>query len=82
MKQQGRKLYRLADYVPGYPLATDLRAQETGEKRPPQKGEWYLSGAVVEAYRAKNNLSQAYYIVRIVRVKTVTYETVVERMEL
>jgi hypothetical protein len=36
----------------------------TGEKRPPRKGEWYLSGAIPNAYRAPNDLSIAYHILR------------------
>lgn len=35
-----------------------------GETRPPRRGEWYLSGAIPCAYRAKNNLSASYTIVR------------------
>lgn len=31
-------------------------------KRPPKKGEWYLSGAFVEAYQAPNDLSTAFHI--------------------
>ena len=27
----------------------------TGETRPPKQGEWYLSGAIIEAYRAPND---------------------------
>ena len=34
----------------------------TGEFRPPKKAEFYLSGAVVHAYRAPNDLSTAYWI--------------------
>lgn len=34
----------------------------TGEKRPPRKGEWYLSGAIPAAYRAPNDLSTPYII--------------------
>jgi hypothetical protein len=41
----------------------------TGEKRPPRKGEWYLSGALVEAYRAPNDLTAAYHIAQLVRAK-------------
>jgi hypothetical protein len=42
----------------------------TGEKRPPRKGEWYLSGATPEAYRAPNDLTQVFHIVRLIaRVK-------------
>ena len=34
------------------------------EFRPPKKGEFYLSGAIVTAYRAPNDLSTAFRIVR------------------
>ena len=55
-----------------------FRAVSTGEKRPPRKGEWYLSGAIVTAYRAPNDLSTTFHIARLVRVetKTVTMETI------
>lgn len=43
-----------------------IRAMATGEKRPPRKDEWYLSGAIVEAYRASNDLSSDYYIAKLV----------------
>ena len=33
------------------------------EYRPPRKGEYYLSGAIVEAFKAKNNLTSSYWIV-------------------
>ncbi len=76
-------LFPLADHYHGdlrsdfWPLngeRANIRAQFTGEFRPPKKGEWYLSGAVVEAYRAPNDLSTPYYIARIVWVeKTVIY---------
>lgn len=32
--------------------------------RPPLKGEFYLSGAIVTGYRAPNDLSTAYHVVR------------------
>ncbi len=38
----------------------------TGEFRPPKKGEYYLSGAIVEAYRAPNDLSTPYWIASFV----------------
>lgn len=41
-------------------------AVATGEVRPPKKGEWFLSGAVIEAYRAIEDLSQEYHIARLV----------------
>jgi hypothetical protein len=31
--------------------------------RAPLKGEWYLSGAIVQAYRAPNDLLSAYWVV-------------------
>lgn len=34
----------------------------TGEHRPPRAGEWYISGALPMAYRARNDLSTAYRI--------------------
>jgi len=51
----------------------------TGEFREPKKGEWYLSGAIPEGYRAKNDLLSAFYICRLVRVETkhVIVETIV-----
>lgn len=48
------------------------RAKPTGEYRPPKADEWYLSGAIVEAYRAPNDLSPPYFIARIVRAKQVS----------
>ena len=57
-----------------YPVASEAylhrgeRAKPTGEKRPPKSGEWYLSGAIIEAYRAPNDLSTPYLIARLVRV--------------
>lgn len=44
----------------------------TGEFRPPKAGEWYLSGAIPECYRAPNDLTTAYQIVRIAETETVT----------
>jgi hypothetical protein len=49
-----------------------VKALWTGEKRAPRKGEWYLSGAVVEAYRAKGDMQTPYHIARLVKVRTVT----------
>ena len=48
-----------------------VRATTIGEKRPPRAGEWYLSGAVPEAYRTENNLSTPYCIMRLVCVRKV-----------
>ncbi len=63
------KTYPLADRA--YTLGRDHRAVLTGEKRAPKKGEWYLSGAIPEAYRAPNDLSTAYHILALVKVRRV-----------
>lgn len=42
-----------------------VRAVATGEFRPPRKGEWFLSGSYIEAYRAENDLSVQYHIARL-----------------
>lgn len=36
--------------------------------RPPRKGEYYLSGAIVEAYKAKNDLTASYWIVETLSI--------------
>jgi hypothetical protein len=43
-----------------------LGAIKIGEKRPPKAGEWYLSGAIPEAYRSKADQFPAFPIVRLV----------------
>lgn len=40
-------------------------AVTTGEFRPPRKGEWYISGAIPEAYLAPNDLTQSFHIATI-----------------
>jgi hypothetical protein len=46
-----------------------LRAEATGEFRVPGKGEWYLSGAIPEAYKAghKHRMTTKFNIARLVR---------------
>lgn len=48
-----------------------FRAVPTGEKRAPKAGEWYLSGAVVEAYKARGDFDSEYLIAKLVRVERV-----------
>jgi hypothetical protein len=55
-----------------------IQAVATGEKRPPKKGEWYLSGAIIGAYRADGNLETPYHIARLVRVERKTVEIVAQ----
>jgi len=59
-----------------------LRGVRTGEYRAPKAGEWYLSGAEPEAWKARNDLTSPYYILRLVRVKTekVTITTIVQEV--
>lgn len=37
-------------------------------KRPLKKGEWYLSGAIVEVYRAYNDLDTFHVVAKLVKV--------------
>lgn len=37
--------------------------------RPPLRGEWYLSGAIIEAWLAPNDLTASYPIARLVSVQ-------------
>lgn len=54
----------------------DIKAIFSGEKRCPKKGEWYLSGAEVMAYRAPNDLTSVYHIAKLVKTKTTTKTTI------
>jgi hypothetical protein len=60
----------------GYPVF--VFARYNGVKRAPKKGEYYLSGALIEGYRAPNDLSTPYHIAELVFVKKVTYEVAYE----
>jgi hypothetical protein len=52
-----------------------LKGMLTGEFRAPKAGEWFLSGAIPEGYRATNDLSGEYYILKlVVACKQVTWE--------
>lgn len=62
----------------GYKAVASLRARYTGEKRNPKKGEWYLSGAIIEAYQARADMSTPYHIAEIVRIERVITDTIVE----
>jgi len=73
-----KKFYPLADLYGSLKEQRHLRAIRTGEFRAPRKGEWYLSGAIVEAYRAPNDLTPEYQIAKIVRVETETITRIVE----
>ena len=57
------------DFNKPLPQGQRIVARRTGNYREPKAGEWYLSGAIVEAYRAPNDLSTPYHIARLVRVE-------------
>lgn len=68
-----KKYFPLADKPSDAELAelgvqdeVGVLAPPTGEKRAPRRGEWYLSGAVVEGYRAPKDLSTPYHIAKLV----------------
>lgn len=54
---------------PGPKIET-IQAVRAGRFAPPKKGEWYLSGAIVAAYHAPNDLSAPYHLARLVKVTT------------
>jgi hypothetical protein len=59
--------------------AIDHRIESTGEYRNPKKGEWYLSGSIIEGHLAPSDLSFPYNIGELVKVKIETTITVVGR---
>ena len=75
------KTYPLGDYHPeqkfkpmksiGHSDKT-IQAINSHEFRCPKKGEWYLSGNPIIAWKAPNDLSQSYWIAKPVKVKTIT----------
>lgn len=70
----GDEFFPLGDRIPGVGAADwrHYRARWTGAIREPKAGEWYLSGAIITAYRAPNDLGTKYHIAKIVKVKVVT----------
>ena len=52
--------------------ANTIAAVRTGEFRSPKRDEWYLSGSIPEAYKAKNDLSTPFHILKLVRVQRET----------
>ena len=52
-------------------------AKKSNKFLPPRKDEWYISGAIPEAYRATNDLSDEYDIAKLVLVELViTYKEI------
>ena len=57
-----------------------IKAILTNQFREPMKGEWYLSGAIPEAYRAINDLSTKYRILKLVLVRQTVKEEIIKEM--
>ena len=55
-----------------------FKIESTGEYRQPKVGEWYISGAIPEGYKALNDLSVCHQIGRLVEVKIEVIHTVVK----
>ena len=53
---------QIGDFIPCALIREDMRVKVTGEFRCPKEGEWYISGAIPEGYKAHANLSTPYYI--------------------
>lgn len=58
-----RKHFRLPSAIP-FEGAMGKYRYAILDSRPPRKGEYYLSGSIVEAWRAPNDLTTAYLIVK------------------
>ena len=79
----GKELERLGVTTNGYLRYrkaggfVQVRAQRTDQYRRPKAGEWFLSGAEPEAYRAYHDLGNCYQIMRLVAMRKVeTWEEV------
>jgi hypothetical protein len=58
-------------------LRSQVHAIYTDDKRTPKKGEWFLSGAEVHAYRARNDLTTVYHIAILVKTETVSITKII-----
>ena len=71
--------YPVLDRIPGHDNARifvnsnlalkGVAGKWTGEHRAPRKGEFYISGAIPEVYRAPNDLPHQHAIARLVRIE-------------
>ena len=50
-------------------IAPGIKYKATGEYRTPNKGEWYLSGAIILAYLSPGNLNGPYWIAKPITMK-------------
>lgn len=51
----------------------EIKAKSTNEKRPLKPGEWYISGAIPEGYRATNGTNDSHLVAVLVAVKRIEY---------
>lgn len=71
------KFYDLVDPIPwkdGKRIFDphNIKAVTTGEFRHPKAGEWYISGAIPQAYCAKSSIhTMMFHIAKLVRTKTI-----------
>lgn len=72
MRQAPTGFFSLIGAHPSGIWRDKLRARATGEFRKPKKGEWLLSGSIVEAYQALDDMHSEYWIAEIVQVRLVT----------
>ena len=63
------KLYQAAEGPEHW--QKDIRFERTKDFRCPKKGEWYLSGAILEAWKAPSDLSMQFWILKRVAVRLV-----------
>lgn len=73
LRERTETLDRAKGIYPAIGAGPGYMVVPTGEFRCPRKGEWYLSGAVIEGYEAPNDLSQEYHIAKLVRARQRTY---------
>lgn len=58
----------LTDY---YPREYVIKAQQIGEYREPKEGEWYISGSIIEAYKANVDMSSKRWIAELVLLRKI-----------
>lgn len=65
-----------ADRFQGFPRQ-NIKAVKTGEFRPVKEGEWFLSGAIPEAYKATADMWYKQHILVLVKTKTEMVTTII-----